>query len=103
MGVRGTLWRPDKREFGPDDKEFYHRGLYDTRLDLFSELYNVFHPDSKTFQAIKHTVRPRIIHDYIPDVDQDDLPNFDSIDRIENQNLKATNKVGSQICQRPFD
>jgi len=87
VGVRGTLWRPDKREFGPDDKEFYHRELYDTRLDLFSELYNVFHPENNTFQAIKHTVRPRIIHDFIPDIDQGDLPNFDSIDRIANQNL----------------
>jgi len=87
VGVRGTLWRPDKKEFGPDDKKFYHRELYDTRLDLFSEFYRVFHSESKTIEAIKHTVRPRIIHDFIPDVDQDDLPNFDSIDRINNVNL----------------
>ncbi len=87
VGVRGTLWRPDKKEFGPDDKKFYHRELYDTRLDLFSELYRVFHTESKTIEAIKHTIRPRIIHDFIPDVDQDDLPNFDSIDRINNVNL----------------
>ena len=87
VGVRGTLWCPDKKEFGPDDKNFYHRELYDTRLDLFSELYSVFHTESKTIEAIKHTIRPRIIHDFIPDVDQDDLPNFDSIDRIDNINL----------------
>ena len=87
VGVRGTLWRPDKKEFGPDDKKFYHRGLYDTRLDFFSEIYRVFHTQGKTIEAIKHTIRPRIIHDFIPDVDQDDLPNFDSIDRINNVNL----------------
>ena len=87
VGVRGTVWRPDKREFGPDDKEWYHREIYDTRLDFFSELYNVFYPESRTFEAIKHTLRPRVIHDYIPNVDQNDLPNFDSIDRIANQNL----------------
>ncbi len=87
VGVRGTLWRPDKKEFGPDDKKFYHRELYDTRLDLFSEIYSVFHTESKTIEFIKHTIRPRITHDFIPDVDQGDLPNFDAIDRIDNVNL----------------
>jgi len=87
VGVRGTLWRPDKKEFGPDDKKFYHRELYDTRLDLFSEIYSVFHTEGKTIEAVKHTIRPRIIHEFIPDVDQDDLPNFDAIDRINNVNL----------------
>lgn len=87
VGVRGTVWRPDKEEFGPEDKKFYHRELYDTRLDLFSEIYRVFHTESKLFQAVKHTIRPRVIYDYIPDVDQEDLPNFDAIDRIAKQNL----------------
>ncbi|MGD8659115.1 MAG: LPS assembly protein LptD [Desulfobacterales bacterium] len=84
VGVRETLWRPDR---GPDDKKFYHRELYDTRLDLFSEVYNVFHTEGKFIEAIKHTIRPRIVHDFIPDVDQADLPNFDSTDRIDNRNL----------------
>jgi len=87
VGLRGTLWRPDKREFGPDDKDFYHRELFDTRLDLFSELYAVYHTEGKTIKAIKHSLRPRITYDFIPNVDQDDLPNFDSIDRIDNVNL----------------
>ena len=76
-----------QKKFGPDDKKFYHRELFDTRLDLFSEIYSVFHTEGKIIEAIKHTIRPRIIHDYIPDVDQDDLPNFDSTDRIDNKNL----------------
>ncbi len=103
VGVRGTLWRPDKKEFGPDDKKFYHRELYDTRLDLFSELYSVFHTESKTIEAIKHTIRPRIIHDFIPDVDQDDLPAFDSIDRINNVNLltySLTNTLTSKTRKK---
>jgi LPS-assembly protein len=87
VGVRETLWRPDKKEFAQDDKKFYHRELFDTRLDLFSEIYSVFHTEGNIIEAIKHTIRPRIIHDYIPDVDQDDLPDFDSTDRIDNKNL----------------
>jgi len=87
IGVRGTIWRLDKKKFGPDDKKYYHRELYDTRLDLFSEIFSVFRTEGKTIEAVKHTIRPRIVYDFLSDVDQDDLPNFDSIDRIANRNL----------------
>jgi LPS-assembly protein len=114
VGLRGTLWYLDKKEFGPEgDQKFYSRGLYDTRLDLFTELFKVFRPESKTIEAIKHTVRPRIIHTFIPDVDQDDLPNFDAIDRINNQNrltysltntlTSKTRKAGSFEITRRID
>jgi len=103
VGVRETIWRPDKKEYGPDDKKFYHRELYDTRLDLFSEIYGVFHTEGKAMEAVKHTIRPRIIHDFIPDVDQDDLPNFDSLDRIANTNLltySLTNTLTSKTRKK---
>jgi LPS-assembly protein len=87
VGVRETVWRTDKNEFGPKDKKFYHRELFDTRVDLFSEIYSVFHTEGKTIEAVKHTIRPRIIHDFIPDVDQDNFPNFSSTDRITKKNL----------------
>jgi LPS-assembly protein len=88
VGVRGTMWYLDKEEFGPEgNKRFYSRGLYDTRLDFFTEIFKVFRTEGETIEAVKHTVRPRVIHTYIPDVDQDDLPNFDAVDRIDDQNL----------------
>lgn len=46
-------------------------------------------------EAIRHSIRPRIIHTFIPDVDQDDLPNFDSIDRIDNENLLTYSLVNT--------
>jgi len=101
IGLRGTLWYLDKENYGPeDDKKFYSRGLYDTRLDLFTEVFNVFRTEGKTFEAFKHTIRPRVVHTYIPDQDQDDLPNFDSTDRIDNENLltySLTNTLTSKI------
>lgn len=88
VGFRGTLWYLDKKEFGPEgDQKFYRRGLYDTRVDFFTEVFNIFRTEGKTIEAIKHAVRPRVVHTYIPDKDQDDLPSFDGIDRIANQNL----------------
>ncbi|UCD79550.1 MAG: LPS-assembly protein LptD [Desulfobacterales bacterium] len=114
IGARGTAWRLDKKEFGPeDDRQYYTRGLYDTRLDLFSEIFRVFRVEGETLEAVKHTVRPRVIHQYIPDIDQTKLPNFDAIDRIENQNLitysltntltSKTRKEGSFEISRVVD
>lgn len=38
-------------------------------------------------KRIKHTVTPNVSFGYVPDVEQDDLPLFDSLDRIRARNL----------------
>ena len=99
VGLRETLWYLDKNEFGPKDKQFYNRELFDTSVSFFSDIFNVFHLEGQTLKAIKHSVRPQVTHVYIPNVDQSDLPSFDSIDRIDNRNLliySLTNTVTSK-------
>ncbi len=103
VGVQGTAWRVDKKEFGPKNKKYYHRELYDTRLDLFSEVHRVFDFGGQTLDAIKHTIRPQVIHEYTPKVDQMDLPDFDSLDRIDKKNLltySLTNTLTSKSRKR---
>ncbi len=104
LGLRGTLWYLDKEKFGPEgNQKFYSRGLYDTRLDFFTEVFNIFRLEGKTVEAVKHTVRPRIVHTYIPDQNQDDLPNFDGIDRIDSVNLltySLTNTLTSKTRKK---
>ena len=96
IGLRGTLWYLDKEEYGPEgDQRFYSRGIYDTRLDFFTEILRVFRVKGEFIEAIRHSVRPRIVHTFIPDVDQDDLPNFDSIDRIDDENLLTYSLVNT--------
>jgi len=87
IGLRETLWYLDKNEYGPKDRKFYSRELFDTRVDFSSSIFNVFNLEGKTLKAIKHTIRPQVAHIYIPNVDQSDLPNFDAVDRIDNTNL----------------
>ena len=87
IGLRETLWYLDKKEFGPEDKKFYNRELFDTGITLSSDIFNVFHLEGETLKAVKHTIRPEVTHAYIPKVDQQDLPSFDGIDRISNTNL----------------
>jgi LPS-assembly protein len=69
------------------DDGFDHRELYDTRLDMTSEVYRIYDVGWETVDRIRHSIRPEIIHDYIPDVNQLRNPNFNSFDRIDNQNL----------------
>ena len=87
LGLRETAWYVDKEEFGPKDRKSYSRELFDTRLNFFSEIYNVFNLNGETFKAMKHSIRPEVNHTYIPNVDQKDLPNFDAIDRVDNTHL----------------
>ena len=104
IGLRGTAWRLDKKEYGPeDDHQYYTRGLYDTRLDLFSEMFKIFRFEGPTLDAIKHTLRPHITYEYIPKIDQSNFPNFDAVDRIENQNLitySLTNTLTSKTRKK---
>ena len=86
IGVRETVWHLDKEEYSPSDKKTHNRQIYDTKLDLFSEIYNIFNVKSKSIEKIRHTIRPQITWDYIPEKDQDEYPLFDDLDGIEEQN-----------------
>jgi LPS-assembly protein len=86
IGVRETAWHLDKDEYSTSDKKTHNRQIYDTKLDLFSEIYHIFTVKGKSIEKIRHTIRPQIIWDYIPEKDQDKYPLFDNSDGIEKQN-----------------
>jgi LPS-assembly protein len=88
IGLRGTGYRLDKRNFEdqPDTDQWLHRELFDTRLELFTEVERVFNWEGRLFESIKHRIRPQIVHEFIPDSKQGDLPRFDRIDRIDETN-----------------
>jgi len=104
-GVRETVWYMDRRETGEDylseEKKRFNRQIYDIKLDLSSETYKVY--DSTMFgtSGLKHSVTPQVIYEYIPDQDQDELPDFDvdSIDRIEKKN-QITYSITNTLTSR---
>jgi len=104
VGVRETLWY----QYASDDadpwgeKTFFHRELYDTRVQLFTDFDRIFNIDGASLKRIKHTIRPLITHEYIPDVDQNDLPNLDAVDRVSDLNLltySLTNTLTSKFIK----
>lgn len=87
IGLRGTAWNLDKAEYSSSDKNTLYRGLYDVKVDLSSEIYHIFNLNGENVERIKHTIRPQIIYDYIPEKDQSELPSLDDVDRIGQKNL----------------
>lgn len=92
VGFRGTGWHIDEYEnTGSEqskDKSLY-RGLYDVKLDLTSEIYKVYEINGDKLKGIKHTIRPKIVYDYIPHTNQNKYPLLNTSD--ENTNLVPLN------------
>nr|WP_320191670.1 LPS assembly protein LptD [uncultured Desulfobacter sp.] len=87
-GVRGTLWDTDDfTDSNGDDSDTRTRGLYEMGIDLSTTLSRVFTLNTDFAEKIEHKVVPRLEYDYIPFVDQEDLPDFDSIDDISEKNI----------------
>jgi LPS-assembly protein len=105
IGLRETLWwiTPEDSMTGVNDNDnFQNRFLWDGRAELTSEIFKVFVVEGKKIDRIKHTLQPRIIYQYLPDVGQEDLPGFDAIDSISPENVvtySITNFLISRIPQ----
>ncbi len=87
LGFRETAWRIDTYDgTNPGAARSRSRSVYDTRLELASELYRVF-PLGET-SRLKHTILPEVVHEYVPRVDQEGYPVFDDrLDVIQEKNV----------------
>lgn len=74
--------------------DYLSRGMPDvtiTSMTEFSRAFDLFSPPKvsmdnagkSSWTRLRHTLQPRASYAWIPDVDQDDLPEFDAVDRIE--------------------
>jgi LPS-assembly protein len=75
------------------------RGIFQLRGDLSSGIARVIEFPFLGIDKLKHTIEPRIRYLYVPNVDQDDLPVFDTLDRINQRNLIAYG-VASRLLAR---
>ncbi|TYT75910.1 LPS-assembly protein LptD [Desulfobotulus mexicanus] len=101
-GLRQTFWYTEN----PMDKENeghknYNRTLFDARLDLFTEIYRVFDVERTSADKIRHSLQPKITFEFIPDEDQNDLPYFDDLDRIEKKRLITYSLTQSLTARFP--
>jgi LPS-assembly protein len=106
VGGRETLWQIE--EYGdetPEQKDrFFARELFDFKADLSTEFWKTFNVKGRKIDRIRHTVRPQVVYDYIPVPEEEDLPNFEGIDRIEEKNVvtySVTNFFTARSTRQP--
>ena len=73
FGVRETLYR--SRNGG---EETHSRELWDFTTTLATNFYRIFETGSEGVPRLKHLIRPEITYTYVPDLDQRQVPNFDT-------------------------
>jgi LPS-assembly protein len=98
QALEDQVGRPLPEESAKDKSQY--RTLYDLRLDTSTEFSGIYEIGRTALDAVRHTVRPRVVWDYIPNDDQDKYPAFvsqtedgdpvlldDGVNRIDAQNL----------------
>lgn len=79
---------------------FQHREILEGSVKLQSEVARIFEvEDWGDIKKLKHTIEPFLQYNYIPVVAQDDLPLWDSIDRIRARNA-ITYGVASRLLAK---
>ncbi len=117
LALEAQLGRSLKEESEKDESQY--RTLYDLKLDVSTELSGVYDIGGTRLDALRHTLRPRVIYDYTPLDDQDDYPAFisqtedgdpiplnDRVNRINPQNLitySFVNTLTSRYRESPPD
>jgi len=82
VAPRATFYQIDN-EPGVGYKDRY---TYEISVNAATTFVRVFNPDEPGAQPFRHIIRPRLTYTYMPEVKQDDLPQFDSVDNIVSQN-----------------
>lgn len=61
--------------------------MYDIGSKLSTKIIKIFNPETKFADKIQHEIIPKLEYAFTPNIIQNDLPSFDDLDRIEEQNL----------------
>ncbi len=78
-GVRSTNYLVDWQD--NSRSSWQGRLLSDVRLELSSRLNRVYSPNAGSYEAVQHAIRPELIYEYVPEVNHEDLPSFDQLDK----------------------
>ncbi|MFQ6078740.1 MAG: LPS-assembly protein LptD, partial [Thermodesulfobacteriota bacterium] len=106
-GFRETLYLPRHGPRSPSDPdrlmdEFISRELPDFTVSTSTILGRVYEGEWWNFERWKHQIEPELFYTYIPRINQNDLPVFDELDRIDYTNAITyglTNTLSGRIRQ----
>jgi len=87
VGIRDTLYFV--QTFGEAEWEedaTQNRFLAEIEADIATTFERDFFTQGGPGKTLRHQVRPYVRYGYVPDIDQDDLPKFDDVDTVGEQN-----------------
>jgi len=88
FGVRQTIWNTNEfTDINGNSDNFRTREMVDMGARLSTKIIKLFNPDNDFADKIQHEIIPKLEYAFIPKITQNDLPFFDDLDRIEEQNL----------------
>jgi len=86
--VRQTIWHTNEfTDINGNSDNLRTRQMYDIGAQLSTKLIKIFNPNNEFADKTRHEIIPKLEYAFIPNVIQNDLPSFDSLDRIVEQNL----------------
>ncbi len=78
IGVKDTLWdRVDSLDTGQNKHD--NRIIYTTGATATTEIHRIFNINSQEIDKIRHGIKPELTYTYIPNVNQENLPDFATI------------------------
>jgi LPS-assembly protein len=84
FGLQSTFYQVDW-EKDKDQGNTQSRFLPDVNVLMSSRVNKVYSFGENGDFSLQHAIRPEVLYTYVPEVDQDDLPIFDDVDRIPKQ------------------
>ncbi len=98
IGGRATYWLVDNQPGGT----WFERYLYDIAADVTTTFVRVYQAGGPRLKALRHTLRPGLRYDYVPEKGQSGLPEFDAADRIAALN-SLTYSINSTLTGKLVD
>jgi LPS-assembly protein len=75
FALKETFWSRDDNSAGAESKSG-DRTIFNASLDLSSKLSRVFDINVQNWEKIQHVIKPEITYSYVPNVSQDNLPDY---------------------------
>lgn len=86
-GVRDTFYKIQTYGDGTwDESDTPNRFLGEFHTEIGTTLIRDFNTTISDMDGLTHSFRPFVQYDFLSDANQDDLPDFDSVDRLEDVN-----------------
>ncbi len=101
IGLRQTIWHTNEfTDITGNSDSLRTRQIYDIGAELSTKLIKLFDLHMKSADKLKHELIPKLEYAFTPDINQDDLPSFDSLDNIPEQHLITWSLTNNFISRK---